>query len=68
MEEENKVEFLEEEEIINEKRGVRKAASAMAAWLIKKRIARDEKTANKILVAIIIAAFLLTGYILIKQF
>lgn len=66
--EENEVEFLEEEETIDETNKVRRAASEMANWLIKKKLARNEKSANRILILIIVVAFSLTGYIIFRSF
>lgn len=66
MEEENKVEFLEEEEQEPPRRVVEKARGEIIAWLMKIGIVKTEKGANKIMLFVALLGFILMFYILSK--
>lgn len=68
MEEEQKVEFLEDNDpLLNGSlKTVEKARGAIIAWLMKIGLVRTEKAANKIMVSVALLGFVITFYILFK--
>ncbi len=56
------VEFEENDLERSRSQTPQKSQSAMASWLIKHNLAKDESGANKILIALIIVCFALAAY------
>jgi t-SNARE complex subunit (syntaxin) len=63
---EEKVEFIEEEEMGREISNIEKAEGKPARWLIAIGLARNERAANKIIISISIIILILAIFIIFK--
>lgn len=66
MSDEKEVEFIDEGADFTEKSKVQKAASAMADWLLRMGVAKSEESANRMLIAVSVVFFLITGFVIFR--
>ena len=67
IEEPQEVEFLSEDESLDQpQRVVEKARGEIIAWLFKIGIAKTEKAANRVMLLVALIGFIITFYILFK--